>query len=329
MKKFIILSIVIVLTIALIIRIADDQNYEVNNSSTSSTQNTQISNKPKDNIPTSQTSLSKPPIDIYSEKENNDRLASYEMSKLSSSKPNQIFIRTGYVVSYNSSTKNPNWVGWHLTKEHTDGPYPRKGIPYYDDNGTVIGIGIINNENYRSGYFLDDDINGPRQEFDDWKDKRYYVNHGHLCPAGDNRWSKAAMNQSFYLSNICPQDIDLNGGDWEGLERRCRGWAKQYDDIYIIAGPVFYNEHYRTLGEGKIGIPDAFFKVILRMKNAIGKNDPRALGFIFPNEGTHHDLIHYQKTVDEIEEITGLDFFYNLPDETEEIVESSSNIKLW
>ena len=241
----------------------------------------------------------------------------------------QVISRLAYTVSYNFNTKCANWVSWHLTKDHTDGPYPRKGIPYYDDNGAAIGIGVINNDNFKNGYFLDKEIEGPRQEFDDWKDKRFHVNHGHLCPAGDNRWSKAAMNQSFYLSNICPQDIDLNGGDWEGLERRCRGWAKQYDEIYIIAGPIFYNEQYRTLGDGKIGIPDAFFKVILRMKNAIGKNDPRTLGFIFPNEGTHHDLIHYQKTVDEIEEITGFDFFSDLPDNVENDVEATSNLELW
>ena len=272
------------------------------------------------------------PIKEDKERQIDQPLADENLKQLPQSrnnKPQQILSRLAYTVSYNSKTKCANWVAWHLSKEHTDGPYPRNGVPYYDDDGTAIGIGMVNNENYKNGYFLDEDIKGPRQEFNDWTDKRYHVNHGHLCPAGDNRWSKAAMNQSFYLSNICPQDIDLNGGDWEGLERRCRGWANQYGNIYIIAGPVFNNEQYRTLGEGRVGIPDAFFKVILRMKNAIGKSDLKVLGFIFPNEGTHHDLIHYQRTVDEIEEITGFDFFSDLPDSIENEVEATSDLKLW
>ena len=238
--------------------------------------------------------------------------------------PEQIIQRVAYIVSYNSSTKCPNWVSWNLTKEHTDGPFPRKGVPYYEDDGTAVGIGVVTNDNFSKGYFLDMDVKGVRQEFTDWNDRRYNVNHGHLCPAGDNKWSKAAMNQSFYLTNMCPQDIDLNGGDWEGLERRCRGWANRFGGINIIAGPIFSSKGYRTMGEGKVGIPDAFFKVVLRN----GK-DVKGIGFIFPNEGTHHDLSHYVKTIDEVEDITGFDFFSQLPDEIETTVESSSDLKEW
>jgi endonuclease G len=238
--------------------------------------------------------------------------------------PEQIIKRIAYTVSYNNSTKCPNWVYWCLTKDHTDGPYSRKGMPYYEDDGTVAGIGVVSDENFRYGYFLDTDVKGPRQEFHDWADKSYHVNHGHICPAGDNRWSKAAMNQSFYLTNMCPQDIDLNGGDWEGLERRCRGWAKRYGEIHIVAGPIFYTKEYRTMGEGKVGVPDAFFKVILR-----NGRESKGIAFIFPNEGTHRDLVQYVKTIDEVESSTGFDFFTQLPDEIENEIESVSDLNEW
>ena len=57
--------------------------------------------------------------------------------------PSQILECLGYITSYNNDTKCPNWVAWHLTKERTDGPFPRKGVPYYDENGTAIGIGDV------------------------------------------------------------------------------------------------------------------------------------------------------------------------------------------
>jgi endonuclease G len=238
--------------------------------------------------------------------------------------PEQIIKRIAYTVSFNSTTKCPNWVAWKLTKDHTDGPYSRKGVPYYEEDGTASGIGVVTNENLKNIYFLDTEIKGPRQEFRDWYDKSYHVNHGHMMPAADNRWSKAAMNQSFYLSNMCPQDIDLNGGDWESIEKACRKWAIKHSEIYIVSGPIFNSQKYRTMGEGKVAIPDAFFKVVLRLGKV-----PGAIGFICPNEGTHHDQDYYIRTVDEIENLIGFDFFSSLPDEIETRIESSSDLKDW
>lgn len=238
--------------------------------------------------------------------------------------PEQIIKRIAYTVSFNSTTKCPNWVAWKLTINQTDGPFSRKGVPYYEEDGTASGIGVVSNENLKNVYFLDTEITGPRQEFNDWNDKRNHISHGHMMPAGDNKWSKAAMNQSFYLSNMCPQDIDLNGGDWQILERRCRSWANKYKEINIVTGPIFYSQHYSTMGSGKIGIPDAFFKVILRMGKV-----PKAIGFIFPNLGGHHNLEYYVKTVHEIEDATGFDFFSNVPNNIEQMLESESNLKEW
>ena len=78
--------------------------------------------------------------------------------------------RIGYVTSYNKKTRNPNWVAWHLAKEHTDGPYPRKGVPYYADDGSAYGIGVISQETFRNGYFVDLEAEKPRQEHSDWRE---------------------------------------------------------------------------------------------------------------------------------------------------------------
>lgn len=236
----------------------------------------------------------------------------------------QILNRIGYTTSYNKNTKCPNWVAWHLTKEHTDGPYHRSGVPYLDNRGNAIGISPFNPEIVRGDYIIDLQASNPRQEHTDWMEHPSNIEHGHMCPAADCKWSKEVINQSFLLTNMCPQDGNLNGGDWEELESRCRGWARQYGDIYIVAGPIFENGVSKTMGKNKIGIPDAFFKVVLRL----GKN-PKALGFIYPNNGTHHAMKEYVYSVDEVEGITGFDFFHRLPDEMENEIEKTSNIKEW
>lgn len=263
-------------------------------------------------------SIQSDPVEVLS--------SSYEMSRLTENKDEQILSRVGYTLSYNQQTKLAYWVGWHLTSEHTDGPYSRKGVPYYDEEGQAIGIGPVTAETLKGVYFLDITVKGKRQEFEDWASaKDYNMNHGHLCPAADNKWSKEAMNQSFLLTNMCPQNIDLNAGDWEVLEKKCRIWAKRHGDIYIVAGPIFHNNNnYRTIGNNKVGIPDSFFKVILCTNDS-----PKALGYIFPNEGSSHQLTHYMCPVDSVESVTGIDFFFNLPDDIESEVESSSNFEKW
>ena len=69
--------------------------------------------------------------------------------------------------------------------------------------------------------------------------------------------------------------------------------------------------------------------ILLLAQSSIMEKEPKAIGFIFPNNAIHHELEQYVKTVDEVEEITGFDFFHNLPDETESKVESYSNLKIW
>lgn len=237
--------------------------------------------------------------------------------------PNQILSRIAYATSYNNNTKCPNWVSWHLTSGHTDGPYPRNGVPYYSNDGIVEGIGNVTQETCRNGYFVDLDANEPRQQLSDWT-REYNMSHGHMCPAGDNKWDKAAMNQSFLLTNMCPQDEKLNGGGWKKLEEKCRTWANQYGSIYIVAGPIFNESITRTLGEGKIAVPDAFFKVVLCLEGT-----PKAIGFFYKNDSSSQSIRDCACSVDNIEELTGLDFFYSLPDDIENIVESDSNLSKW
>lgn len=137
----------------------------------------------------------------------------YEIPALRKNSGEIILHRKGYTVSYNPTTKIPNWVAWHLTADHTSGQAKRKGVEFHEDT----------------------DVPEPRANTFDYMQSGY--DRGHMCPAGDNKWDVEAMGQSFLFSNICPQNHNLNIGDWNGMEQQCRWWAKDFGDIYIVCGP--------------------------------------------------------------------------------------------
>lgn len=233
----------------------------------------------------------------------------------------QILVRKAYTTSYNRNTRCPNWVAWELTREHTYGPFSRDGVPYYADDGTVYGIGSVSAETIKNCYIMDLESEEPRQQLMDWSTK-FNMSHGHMCPAGDNKWDKSAMNQTFLLTNMCPQDEKLNNGGWRALEEKCRSWARLYGEIYIVAGPIYNGIPKRYLGQ--IAIPDAFFKVILCINNK-----PKAIGFVYQNDSFSQSFRETHCTVDSVESITGFDFFGQLEDSIEEGIESHSNLNDW
>lgn len=214
--------------------------------------------------------------------------------------PEVLLKREGYIVSYNPEKKIANWVGWKLTPQR------------------------LEERTKRSNEFLPDpDL--PLEEAITTKDyKGSGWDRGHLCPAGDNKWSWKAMRESFYMTNICPQHHYLNRGDWNELEQKCRKWVKKDSSLYIVAGPIFYDRMPRTFSKKKIAIPDAFFKVILSFHP-----HPKAIGFIYKNNEGDHPLDSYVNSIDEVERITGMDFFTELPDDIEEQIEKEYNLKEW
>ena len=134
------------------------------------------------------------------------------------------------------------------------------------------------------------------------------------------------MQESFYMTNICPQHHNLNRGDWKELEDACREWAAKEGKIYIVCGPVLYKQKHKTIGrEHRITVPEAFFKVIL----CPGSTPPKAIGFLYKNTAGNHPLDSYVNSVDQVERITGIDFFPALPDEVEERVEAECDLSLW
>lgn len=141
---------------------------------------------------------------------------------------------------------------------------------------------------------------------------------GHLVPSADRLGSQEENDATFRLSNIAPQTPHLNRVVWNALEQEIRELALRYDTLYVVTGGEL-KPGLPRIGEGRIGVPERFFKVIL---TRVG-GGYRAVAWVIPNTeqipGTFAD---YAVTVDEAEGVSGLDFFPALPDDVERRVEA-------
>lgn len=224
----------------------------------------------------------------------------YELPRVINNQPEQVIQHLGYTVSYNPDWLVPNWVAYELTNAETSGEQERKN--HFKPDPLVNGDPVVTGDYANSGY-----------------------DRGHMAPAADMKWSEQAMRESFYMTNMCPQLHSLNAGDWKDLEELARDWAQLYGNIYIACGPIVEPD-YTTIGKNHmIAVPSAFYKVFLRQT----RQGWASIGFIMPNQAGNRPLMTYMLSVDEVEAQTGIDFFYNLPDNLESQVESTYSVSDW
>ena len=222
-----------------------------------------------------------------------------EIPKTSKGITQQVIKHVGYTTSYNTNWLIPNWVAYELTNEEVKGAIPRPQIEFEPDP-KVKGKVATHYDYSNSGY-----------------------SRSHMAPAADMKWSQQAMLQSFYTSNICPQISGLNGGVWQRLEDRCRALTTD-GSIFICCGPIV-STNPKRIGDNRVAVPTNFFKVLCMLR----KGKWQAIGFVFPNENCKGSMFDYALTVDEVEKLTGHDFFNGLPDEIENAIESSWKMKDW
>jgi len=211
----------------------------------------------------------------------------------------ELITHIGYSLSYNREYHIANWVAYKLTAEQT-APVVKRNDHFIPDP-LVRSVSASNADYKGSGY-----------------DK------GHLAPSADMCYSYKTMAQSFYLSNIAPQQPGFNRGIWKKLEEQVRQWAAEEKSIYVVTGTIL-TKGLPVIGYNRIAVPRYFYKVILDYTEPVIKS----IGFIMPNEGSTEPIRHFAVTVDSVEKITGNDFFYKLPDDQERIVESRIDLREW
>lgn len=217
--------------------------------------------------------------------------------------PTKLLERYCYTVSYNANTLQPNWVMWQLTDEHVTNRKDGVWNEYREDTELPLDIRSTLVDYASSGY-----------------------DRGHMCPGGDCNWDDEGRDETFVLSNMCPQNPNLNRGDWKEIEMACRKWAKQYGNIYIVCGPIFFkSQEHERIGPNQIPVPEAFFKVVLCSESS----NPKGIGFICRNTDGNRKKDFYVNSIRQVERVTGYRFFPNLVDSIKSLVYDMDDIYNW
>lgn len=210
-----------------------------------------------------------------------------------------IVVHDNYVLSYDEEHEQAEWVFYELKNRKES------------------------NANFKRPFFISDPkVKSKSADYKNYKNSGY--DRGHLCPAGDMKFSKEAFDDTFYTSNIAPQKNDFNAGVWNRLEQKVRYWAQKYDNIYVVTGGVLTGD-LETIGKEKVAVPKYFYKILLDSTNGAYK----MIAFLVPHENSKKPLYEFVVSVDEIEKMTGIDFFPGLPDAIENELEQKSDYKAW
>jgi len=218
---------------------------------------------------------------------------------LPTSTTGQVVHHEGYSLSYSEPHEQAEWVAYELKRSH------------------------LSNTNFKRPYFEVD--NAVKTKAAHWRNyKKSGYDRGHLCPAGDRKYTKAAHDETFLTSNISPQKHDFNAGVWNRLEQKVRYWASKYDGVFVISGGVLKG-NMKTIGKEKVSIPNQFYKVIIDNNSG----DTKMLAFLLDHEDSNKPLYQFVVSVDKVEKLTGIDFFSELDDSKEDKLEASSSYKDW
>jgi len=220
--------------------------------------------------------------------------------------------RDGYVLEHHDVDRIPLWVSEHVTSAEVGGDVRRDREPFAADP-LLPQIA--------------------RAELSDYRNSGY--DRGHMAPAGNQNSDVRLKEETFFLSNMCPQiGIGFNRAIWSDLEEKTRQWTQNAADngeIWIITGPVFYDPkeedpatadgliEYDVIGANEVAVPTHFYKIV------VGKTGGtlRATAFVLENRKhpRGEDLAQFVKPIDWIEFQTGLDFLPQLEDSQEEGLE--------
>ncbi|UKM65170.1 DNA/RNA non-specific endonuclease [Flavobacteriaceae bacterium GSB9] len=218
---------------------------------------------------------------------------------LPTSTTGQVVHHYGYSLSYSEVHEQAEWVAYELKKSH------------------------LSRTNYKRPYFeIDEAVKTGAAHWRNYKNSGY--DRGHLCPAGDRRYSEQAYNETFLTSNISPQQHKFNAGIWNSLEQKVRYWANKYDGVFVVTGGIF-NDDMKRIGDENVSVPNQFYKILIDNNST----NPKMIAFLIPHADSNKPLYEFVVSIDSIEKLTAIDFFPELEDGIENKLEASSVYKNW
>lgn len=207
-----------------------------------------------------------------------------------------IIHRTGYSLAYDARMHNPAWVYEHLTAKNIQGDVDRSHFHFKEDERIPQHL---------------------RTTLASYKGQG--LDQGHMAPAADHRSNPEEMEETFYLTNICPQCSQFNREYWSKLEKHVRDFTKEYQHVYVVTGPLYlpYQEgkrrfiKYQVIGPDDVAVPSHFFKVVT-LEDSQGKREVYA--YVLPNMAIPSDapLDKFRTTVQKVEKAAGF-LLFNQP----------------
>ena len=157
--------------------------------------------------------------------------------------------------------------------------------------------------------------------------ENFGFDRGHLAPSADFRWSKKALSESYFYSNMTPQAPGFNRESWAEVEDLMRRiMANNPRPYYIVTGPILDKNLPKVeKGINKLPIPAFHYKIIIDLT----QDNQKGMAFLMPNKKCDMPPSAYVVSIDSIEKLTGLDFFSKLDQSIAASIESKSNFSLW
>jgi endonuclease G len=225
----------------------------------------------------------------------------------------EVIYHTAYALVYDESHEQAKWVAHMLLPDVGTGTEGRTNDFRPDP---LIKSGSTEDADYALK------IKTPEGKT---KTEGFGYDRGHLAPSADFRYSKKALSESYFYSNMSPQLPGLNRGRWADLEDAMRDACIAHNSpLFVVTGGILHaNLKKLEQGKNRVSIPEYYYKVILDLVHQ------KAIGFIMPNSKCEYPLNHYVCTIDSVEKVTGLDFFYKLNDDAEQVLESAAHVAFW
>ena len=207
-----------------------------------------------------------------------------------------------YALSYVEKYELPEWCAYELTSQRLNTKWVERSNDFRPDGKVKTGSSTP----------------------DDYRRSRY--DRGHIVPAADMAFSTEAMSETFLMSNISPQEPAFNKGVWRELEELTRDWAKRFKHLYVVTGPVLTQPIQFWVGENHVAVAPSYYKVLLDLSEP----ELKAIGFIVPNQISTERIETFAVSVDEVEQLTGINFFQNLTEPNlEKELEANFDVSLW
>ncbi len=238
-------------------------------------------------------------LNVEERREVRENIRSVKLKYYPSSTTNQIINHNYYTASYSEKDEQSEWVAYKITSKNFNDHIERTND--YREDPFVKTKSATPNDYHGNGYDM-----------------------GHMAPAHAMAHNEIAMSESFYLSNISPQKASFNRGIWKALEGKVSYWSSFNDSIYVVTGPIL-DHPIETIGESKVSVPRAFYKTLLAFK----KGEIKAIAFIMPNEKSDKSIYSYAVSIDEVEALTGINFYQNLDLKIQDSLEAKKDIKSW